>query len=100
VAGKVNADGTVAAGTGFTVQKIVPGTGNYMMSFVPPMAVDAACAVGLFQSGDPNVSTTQAYVNTSRTVLQVITRQCYPGSEGWTCVNPDVAFQFVCVEVE
>jgi hypothetical protein len=63
VAGRVNADGSIAAGSGFTVSK--SGTGTYVVTFtaLAPVAVVAACA-----SGANRWAPTSAYTAKSVTV--------------------------------
>lgn len=82
VAGRINANGTIAAGTGFTITR--PSTGNYNITItIPGFVLLAPIAVLSSSVNNPSVVTTY----TSSTVFAVGT--FVPG------VMTDMAFSFV-----
>jgi hypothetical protein len=86
IAGRVNADGTIAAGDGFTVSK--GGTGNYTITFAPGMRLTVAVAGGTLAAG--GWAQTAGYSDRAFTVLTYSTAN----------VATDIAFSFIAVGMQ
>jgi hypothetical protein len=86
IAGRVNADGTIATGDGFTVSK--GGTGNYTITFAPGMRLTAAVAGGTLAAG--GWAQTGGYSERAFTVLTYSTAN----------VATDIAFSFIAVGMQ
>jgi hypothetical protein len=86
IAGRINADGTIAAGDGFTVSK--GGTGNYTITVSTGMRLITAVAGGTLAAG--GWVQTAGYGDRAFSVLTYSTAN----------VATDIAFSFIAVGVQ